>query len=333
MKIEFILFLFGLGLSFILNLIFNQWFLKTNRLDPINLRSSHQGAATKTGGIALFSGLFFITLFLYSLKKELFDFSLLLPLGILFITGVYDDFYNADFKLKFFIQIIAAKLLIDQGFIIDNYYGFLGFREVPYFIAQLTTVFVFLLIVNSVNFIDGIDGLAASISIFSILSFEFLTVGNGPLFIINIICISLLIPYYLFNARKKNKVFLGDAGSLFLGGLITINLFSFLSDQSIYTLSFNPTILSIVILFYPLIDLLRVFIIRLKNGDSPFTADKNHLHHKLSSLFENHYSRSLFLVLNNVTLFIIIVIIEIYFNSIFSVLTLLLLIILILFKK
>ena len=78
----------------------------------------------------------------------------------MFVVGVYDDFYNADFKLKFLLQIIVAKILIDQGLIIDDFHGVLGLNEIPRLAAQIFTIFVFLIIVNAINFIDGIDGLA-----------------------------------------------------------------------------------------------------------------------------------------------------------------------------
>ena len=78
----------------------------------------------------------------------------------MFVVGVYDDFYNADFKLKFFLQIIVAKILIDYGFVIENFHGVFGLYEIPRIASQLFTVFVFLVIVNAFNFIDGIDGLA-----------------------------------------------------------------------------------------------------------------------------------------------------------------------------
>ena len=325
MEIRLFIVIMGLALSIILNLIFNQVFVKAKRIDKINSRSSHNVIATRTGGISIYIGLFLITLILYFLKKELFDFSLLLPLGILFVTGFYDDLYNADFKLKFFIQIIVAKLLIDQGYIINDFNGFLGLEYVPNLIAQITTVFIFLLIVNSINFIDGIDGLAASIFLFSITSFELLTIKESPLFSIDIICVSLLLPYYLFNLKKSRKVFLGDAGSLFLGGLIAINLFSFLNEKSSYHINFDPTLISIIILFYPLIDLLRVFTIRVRNGTSPFQADKNHLHHRLESIFYKHYFRSLFITSLNFLLLVIILIIENSSYTFFSIIILLIL--------
>jgi UDP-N-acetylmuramyl pentapeptide phosphotransferase/UDP-N-acetylglucosamine-1-phosphate transferase len=286
----------------ILNILFQWLFVKLKKFDSINARSSHSTLATKTGGIAVFTTLFFITLYFYFTSNEIFDFSLLIPLAIIFVIGVYDDFYDADFKLKFFIQIIVAKLLIDNGFIINNYYGLFGIYEIPYLLAQFTSVFVFLVLVNAFNFIDGIDGLAVSFAIFSILGFEYLN-ESSLLTLLNTICIGGLIPLYYFNFKKENKIFLGDAGSLFLGSLIAINLFHYLDiDQRV--LNGNRVLLSVAVLFYPLIDLLRVFIIRINQKKSPFVADKNHIHHIIQDKVKNHFLTSSIILMSSLMILI-----------------------------
>jgi UDP-GlcNAc:undecaprenyl-phosphate GlcNAc-1-phosphate transferase len=286
----------------ILNILFQWLFVKLKKFDSINARSSHSTLATKTGGIAVFTTLFFITLYFYFTRNEIFDFSLLIPLAIIFVIGVYDDFYDANFKLKFFIQIIIAKLLIDNGFIVNNYYGLFGLYEIPYLIAQFTTVFVFVVLVNAFNFIDGIDGLAVSFAIFSILGFEYLN-ESSLLTLLNTICIGGLIPLYYFNFKKENKIFLGDAGSLFLGSLIAINLFHYLDiDQRV--LNGNRVLLSVAVLFYPLIDLLRVFIIRINQKKSPFVADKNHIHHIIQDKVKNHFLTSSIILMSSLMILI-----------------------------
>lgn len=287
----------------ILNILFQWLFVKLKKFDSINARSSHSTLATKTGGIAVFTTLFFITLYFYFTSNEVFDFSLIIPLAIIFVIGVYDDFYDADFKLKFFIQIIVAKLLIDNGFIINNYYGLFGLYEIPYLLAQFTTVFVFVVLVNAFNFIDGIDGLAVSFAIFSILGFEYLN-ESSLLTLLNTICIGGLIPLYYFNFKKENKIFLGDAGSLFLGSLIAINLFHYLDiDQTV--INGNRILLSIAVLFYPLIDLLRVFIIRISQKKSPFMADKNHIHHIINNKVKNHFLTSSLILISSLMILIL----------------------------
>jgi UDP-GlcNAc:undecaprenyl-phosphate GlcNAc-1-phosphate transferase len=268
------------------------WFTRLQKFDAINHRSVHQTKATKTGGMAVFLSLFLCSLYYYLQAVQIFDFSLLIPLGIMFVVGVYDDFYNADFKLKFFLQIIVAKILIDQGFIIDNFHGVLGLNEIPRLASQIFTVFVFLVIVNAINFIDGIDGLAITEAIKVIVLVEFFSAEFTPLYSLGMITVFGLLPLYYFNYKKDYKVFLGDAGSLFLGTLIAIYLFYVLgSDYSLDPIySANKPLLAMSLIAYPLFDLLRVFIIRIRNKKSPFSPDQNHLHHLLVKKGYAHFT-------------------------------------------
>ena len=278
-------------LSVILLYITQKIFIRYKKFDAFNHRSSHNTLATKTGGISIFATVFFTTIYFYLNSNEIFDFSLVIPLGIMFIVGVYDDLYNADFKMKFLLQIIVAKILIDLGFVISNYHGFLGFYEVPWIIAQFTTIFVFLVVVNGINFIDGIDGLAITEIIKTILIVEFFSFTKTPLFNLSLILICSLIPLYYFNFRGKNKIFLGDGGSLFLGSLIACYIFYVLGPEYKFKTGFeiNKFAFSILIVLYPLMDLLRVFIIRIYNGGSPFIADNKHIHHRIINKVEKHY--------------------------------------------
>ena len=287
--------LISFSLSTLLIPIIQNLFIRLNKLDIVNNRSSHSVLATRTGGASVFLTLFIISTYWYLKGEEPYDFSILVPLSMMFVIGVYDDFYNADFKLKFFIQIIVAKMIIDQGLLIDNFYGVMGLYEIPRIFAQLFTVFVFLIIVNSINFIDGTDGLAITETIKVLLIFEYLNSGNSKLFILSIVCILSLFPLYYYNFKKNNKVFLGDAGSLFLGTLISINCFYFLSSEYSLKITFNKPLLSILILLYPLTDLLRVFIIRLRNKKSPFQPDNKHLHHLLLRKGFSHWKISIIL--------------------------------------
>ncbi len=275
----FLVFIISLVLCFSLKF----WFIKLKKFDAINHRSVHRSKAVKNGGITIFFTLFIFSIYFYLNQIEPFDFSLLIPLGIMFIVGVYDDFYNADFKLKFFLQIIVAKILIDQGLIIDNFHGVLGLNEIPRLASQLFTIFVFLVIVNSINFIDGIDGLAITETIKVILLVEFFANSQTPLYALGMTTLVGLLPLFYFNFKKDYKVFLGDGGSLFLGTLIVIYLFYLLGPeyQLKQNLSANKPLLAVSLISYPLIDLLRVFIIRVINKKSPFRPDQNHLHHLL----------------------------------------------------
>ena len=257
----------------------HRFFLTKKIIDKINKRSSHSVIATRSGGISIFIVILLITSYLYLTNNQIFDFSVLIPLGILFIAGIYDDVYDSDFKLKFLFQIIAAKIIVDQGILIDDLNGIFGIFEIPYMLAQPLTMLFIVTVVNSFNFTDGIDGLA----LFELIKFSFLIffLSGNILFSFNfllviIISVSFLLLY--FNFRKQNKVFLGDGGSLFLGGLISIVIISLINDTS-NELNALSTVL--IVYLYPLVDLLRVVFIRVFKGNSPFKADKNHIHHLL----------------------------------------------------
>jgi len=264
-------------------------FIHYKRFDDFNYRSTHKTLATRTGGIGIFLTVLIISLFYYFQGIEIFDYSLFIPLGIMFVIGVYDDLYNADFKLKFLLQIIVAKILIDQGYIISNYYGLFGLYEVPWLLAQASTVFVFLVVVNAINFIDGIDGLAITEVIKIILVFEFFSAGLTALAPLGLLIVSSILPLYYYNFKKKRKVFLGDGGSMLLGTLIMIYTLQTLSQDYSFASSFkiNKTLYVLIVLIYPLFDLLRVFILRLKDGNSPFVADNRHIHHLIYNKIPN----------------------------------------------
>ena len=261
-------------------------FIYYKRFDDFNHRSSHKTLATRTGGIGIFLTVLIISLYHYFHEVELFDYSLFIPLSIMFVVGVYDDLYNADFKLKFFLQIIVAKILIDQGYVISDYYGLFGLHEVPWLLAQLSTIFVFLVVVNAINFIDGIDGLAITEVLKVILVIEIFSAGLTSISPLGLLAISSIVPLYYFNFKKKRKVFLGDGGSMLLGTLTMVYILFLLGDGFEFEpeLSMNKTLFAVFVLLYPLIDLLRVFILRIKEGKSPFIADKKHIHHILRDL-------------------------------------------------
>ena len=194
------------SLSIILNIIFHNYFIKKNKFDQIVSRSSHQVLATRSGGSAIFFTIFSIILYFYLRSDQFFDFSILIPLGILFTVGLYDDIYKVDFKLKFIFQFIVAKIMVDQGIIIETMNGFAGIYEVPYMIGQFITIFLIIFIVNATNFTDGIDGLALSetLKCLLIIITSSNILSSGYAFVLSIIAVSLL-PLYYFNFKKIIK--------------------------------------------------------------------------------------------------------------------------------
>ena len=302
------LIVFSSLLSILLIIFFQKIFFKNNIIDKINDRSSHTVKATRSGGIALFSSLFLISTFNYINSVEIYDYSLIVPTSLMLIVGLYDDIYKLDFKLKFIFQIIAAKIIIDNGLIIDNFHGLFGVFELNRIIAQMITIFFIVAIVNSINFIDGIDGLAISIVILFFSFFELFSVSQSDFLYLSILTISSLAPLYYFNFSRKRKVFLGDSGSLFLGTLVSIYVIHILSSNYLIKPEYdlNKILFVISILIYPIVDIVRVFFLRLSKGKSPFIADKNHIHHLIFSRTKNHFKTTLFIFVFCI-LFVIIV--------------------------
>tara|TARA_B100001750_G_C15371433_1_gene527512 strand:+ start:26 stop:958 length:933 start_codon:yes stop_codon:yes gene_type:complete len=283
-----------LAFSFICSLsliiLTQKHFLSKGYVDSINDRSSHSSIATRSGGVSVFLTLFLIATYNYVSGNTIFDYSIIIPLALLVIVGLYDDIYSVDFKLKFLFQIIAAKIIIDNGLIIDNIHGILGIYELNRIVAQLLTIFIIVAIINAINFIDGIDGLAISIIAVFIILFEFFALNISPFYNVSLIIISALLPLYYFNFRKSNKVFLGDAGSLFLGGIVSIYVVYILNNEylikPIYDIHKILFVLSILV--YPIIDIIRIFCVRIYNKKSPFIPDKNHIHHLILNKVKNH---------------------------------------------
>jgi len=220
--IDFITVLIIIFLASSLIKISQSVFIKNNFIDKINHRSSHSVISTRSGGIAVLSTLLITSTVFYINGFELYDYSLLIPIIILGVVGIYDDIHSVDFKLKFIFQVIAAKIIIDNGLIIDNFHGMLGLYEINRVLAQCVTIIVICSIINALNFIDGIDGLAVSIFIFFIILFELFAQYPTGLSNLSIIMVSIITPLLFFNYKKDFKVFLGDSGSLFIGGIVSI---------------------------------------------------------------------------------------------------------------
>ena len=296
----------SIALSALFIIFFQKIFVKKNIVDKINDRSSHSVKATRSGGIAIFSTIFVISTYNYFNSVEIFDYSLIVPISLMLIVGLYDDIYKLDFKLKFIFQIIAAKIIIDNGLIIDHLHGIFGIYELNRIIAQLLTIFFIVAIINSINFIDGVDGLAISVASLFIICFEFFSNSNTGFINLSLIIVCSMLPMFYFNFRKDRKVFLGDSGSLLLGTLISIYVIHILSQQYIIKDEYdmNKIFFVISILSYPILDITRVIFKRIIEGRSPFKADKSHIHHMVLSKVKSHSLTTFSIVLGSILIMI-----------------------------
>lgn len=266
-------------------------------MDKPNERSSHNKKTPTLGGVAIFISVS-ITIMLasYFMQEEIalsYLFPVLTALLILFFLGIQDDLLSISPIKKLVGQIMAAIVVASlTNYRINDLEGVLGIYELPYMISFLFTVFTYVLIINSFNLIDGVDGLAGSFAIIVSILFGIYFILNNSYFMAMISCslIGALSSFLKFNLSKKNKIFMGDTGSMIVGFLLAFQAITFIQINQT-SVSFNienAVVITLAILSFPLIDTFRVFTIRILNKKSPFSADKNHIHHKLLELGFSH---------------------------------------------
>jgi UDP-N-acetylmuramyl pentapeptide phosphotransferase/UDP-N-acetylglucosamine-1-phosphate transferase len=277
-----------------------------NLCAPSNGRTSHKNIVPNLGGISVFAG-FVISAIIFAgtyVKLELLY--IVCGLIIVFFIGIKDDILIIDPWKKLIGQIIAAALVAVLADIrINNFYGLFGIFQIPYIASILFTSFVFLVIINGFNLIDGVDGLASGIGILtsSIFGTWFWITGNIGYTVLSFSFAGSLLAFFYFNVfSKKNKIFLGDTGSLVIGFVLGVLACRFLQLDLLaggvqYIQSAPAVVFGILVV--PFFDTLRVFIIRMVQGKSPFIADRQHLHHRLLQLGITHLQVTLILISAN----------------------------------
>ena len=307
----------GLITSAFLNGYLQEFYSKRKLFDPVNVRSSNNEKATRSGGLAIFLTLCFC----YGLGRAFLNLDInlfaLISCSFIALIGFLDDLFDVYYIEKFALQIFAGIILIQSDVYINNFHGIFGIYEVSELTAYMVSLFVFLVITNSLNLIDGIDGLTGLISLkFFIIVSIIIYLTDSELYAFNVdkesmlsYCLTIigaLIGFLIFNYKTEKKVFLGDFGSLLIGAIITYFIFSILhsGNQIITDNWINRSLISVLLLIYPLTDTLRVYILRAKSGNSPFLPDRRHLHHKLIDKNYSHAKASIFIVLLSISVLI-----------------------------
>lgn len=272
--------------------------LKGLMQEPGN-RSSHVVETPNLGGIGIFLGIICTLTFIGSILSYNNLLCLIGASTFIFFTGLKDDLVEISPLNKLMGQIIASLcIIIISDVRIYSFFGIFGIHTLPYIISVIFTLFVFILLINAFNLIDGVDGLAASIAITSSIIFGtlFYINGNHSMLFISLSLIGALSTFLIFNFSKSQKLFMGDTGSMIVGFFMTYQGISFLGMNNsieMFSSMANTPILVIAIFSFPLMDTCRVFTIRLMQKRSPFSADKNHIHHNLLSLGFKHWEISI----------------------------------------
>jgi UDP-GlcNAc:undecaprenyl-phosphate GlcNAc-1-phosphate transferase len=270
-------FLLTLAAIFILIPVAN----KIGLVDKPQGRKQHVGAIPLIGGISIFTGVA-LTLSWFGLPMDTHWYYLLCG-GTIVVLGVFDDFLDLSVKLRLCAQVIIALVMMyGLQLYVGNLGDLLGTGDIKLgYIGIPFTVIAVIAAINAFNMIDGIDGLAGMLSGVSFVSLTLMMGVGGQLehAVLPMVLVFAIIPYLLFNldlvGKGKGKIFMGDAGSMLIGlSVIWLLIIGSQSDSA----SFRP-VTALWVIAIPLMDMVAIMIRRMRKGQSPFMADREHLHH------------------------------------------------------
>lgn len=281
-----------------------------NLTDKPSARKIHHNATPTLGGMAIFLGFAFGFLLTINDKMEGVG-PFILSVVLLLFIGVKDDLLSITPTKKIIVQLTSGIILcIFTNIRITNFHGLIGIGEIPVWASFLVTIFMVLVIVNSFNLIDGIDGLAASLGIIASTAYGFwffLSKDFGYAIMSSALTGSLLIFLFFNVSNGRNKIFMGDTGSLTVGFILTVMTLHFneinSTENALLKLHSAPSV-SIAILIVPLFDTLRVMVVRIVRKCPIFKADNRHIHHMLLRAGFSHYKSTLLISLANIMMII-----------------------------
>ncbi|WP_318443308.1 UDP-N-acetylglucosamine--undecaprenyl-phosphate N-acetylglucosaminephosphotransferase [Photobacterium leiognathi] len=276
-------YLFVFITSFITLFIMRKVAKKIGLVDKPNARKLHQGVVPLVGGISIYLSLLvgFLLFLPSSLNLELY----LLCSAILIVLGALDDYYDVSFKIRLLVQAGISLAMILVGGHSLHHLGFLMGSEtiaLGEFVGGFITVIAVIGAINAFNMVDGIDGLLGGLAsvTFTALGTVFFMSGNQYLGTVCLLIVTALIPYIMLNLGfplgHRFKIFMGDAGSMFIGFSVVWMLIRGTQEPSI--VAFKP-VTALWLIALPLMDMATIMIRRMRKGHSPFKPDREHLHH------------------------------------------------------
>jgi UDP-GlcNAc:undecaprenyl-phosphate GlcNAc-1-phosphate transferase len=285
--------------------------------DIPNERASHTGDVPVLGGLSVFAG-FSLAAIICTIPDESGTMKYLLGgIIVLFFLGLKDDVLVVDPKKKFVGQIIAAIIVVIFGDVrITNFHLVFGIDNISNLSSILFSLFLFLLLINGFNLIDGVDGLASGIGTLICLATGvwFIMAGHYYYSIIGFALAGALLAYMRFNIFDgKNKIFMGDTGSMITGLIVTVLVVKFLEyvRYAPQTLQFESApALAFSLVIVPMFDTLRIIVVRISRGSSPFKSDKNHIHHSLLNLGYSHVKATITIITINIMLVLFVVVFQ-----------------------
>ncbi len=268
-------------------------------------RKIHTIPVASLGGVGIFGG--FLLASLLSIQGYINpEFQYFFAAAIvIFFLGLKDDLMVLSATKKFIGQMIAASILIHLGGIrLDSMHGLFGFETLPEAFSLALSYLTIIVVINSFNLIDGVDGLAGTLGTLTMLAFGtyFFAIGQDAYALMAFALAGSLIAFLIFN-HSPAKIFMGDSGSLMVGLINSIMVIKFISvadSQDVAVPIQSAVAVGFAILIVPLLDTLRVFSVRIFNGQSPFTPDRNHVHHLLLDRGLSHTAVTIILASINI---------------------------------
>ena len=246
------------------------------------------------GGLAVFFGLTVGFAFILCLGVSLDN---LLPLFLaaimMLFVGAIDDIVGLTPRARLGIECVAVMILVfGSGECVDTFHGMWGVSLLPSWLGLLITIFAGVGIINAFNMIDGVNGLSSGLCIFcsiilTVIFFKRCDIADA---VLASSFAGALTPFFFHNVfGKKSKMFIGDAGTMVMGLLVTWYMIRVMSSKSSYdNAGMNHAAMILAVASVPVADTLRVMFGRIRRGRSPFSADKTHLHHLFISLGVSH---------------------------------------------
>lgn len=274
-------------------------------LDLPNGRNIHLLETPRLGGLAIFAG-FMSALTMFGEMGNGIQY-LIAGCLLLFFVGIKDDIVSVSVFKKFFVQILAAGIVMFMADIrITNFHGLFGIYTLEIGVSYAFTFLVIVGITNAINLIDGMDGLAGSILflVAAIFGLYFYNIDAAYAFV----ALSLaggILGFLRYNIYKAT-IFMGDTGSLVGGFIVAVLAVKFIELGA----SDTAPALAVAILFIPIFDTLKVFAIRIFKGRSPFSPDKNHIHHQLLALGFSQPAALTTIVLLNLSMILFVIYFE-----------------------
>lgn len=274
-------------------------------------RKAHKRAVPTIGGIIIFaSTLFAYSLWFPNINVGEFKFVVVTML-ILFFVGIKDDIIGTAPVKKLFAHVVVGFILVLMADVrLTSLHGLFGVYEIPEYAGVALSIFTYIVIANAMNLIDGIDGLAAGIGFIASFTYGiwFYFSGDAGMATLAFSLGGSLFSFLIFNFSPA-RIFMGDSGSLTIGLIISILTIRMIEQDSVtipsYMVHMSKPVLALSVLVYPLYDTLRVFILRAARGISPFSADKNHIHHRLLKVGFSHAKISTTLYIASISVIIV----------------------------